>query len=87
MPLCPLFRLQCYLLEQVVSVENMLYDMNNLEDTKKAFALLEMRSRIMETDIDRGLDWRCGDGTFLDEEECEGICCEEAGETLSTSPA
>ena len=34
-------------------------DIDAEEDAKKAFALFEMRSRIMETDIDRGLE-RCG---------------------------
>ena len=38
----------------------MLYDFEELVDTKKAFALFEMRSRIMETDIDRGLERRGG---------------------------
>jgi len=42
------------------SEESMLYDFENLVDTKKAFALFEMRSRIMETDIDRGLERRGG---------------------------
>ncbi|KAL7532634.1 hypothetical protein ACHAXR_008851 [Thalassiosira sp. AJA248-18] len=42
------------------SEETMLYDFENLVDTKKAFALFEMRSRIMETDIDRGLERRGG---------------------------
>jgi hypothetical protein len=42
------------------SEETMLYDFENLVDTKKRFALFEMRSRIMETDIDRGLERRGG---------------------------
>jgi hypothetical protein len=42
------------------SEETMLADFENLVDTKKAFALFEMRSRIMETDIDRGLERRGG---------------------------
>ncbi|KAL9180676.1 hypothetical protein ACHAXT_011129 [Thalassiosira profunda] len=42
------------------SEETMLHDFENLVDTKKAFALFEMRSRIMETDIDRGLERRGG---------------------------
>ena len=33
---------------------------NELEDTRKAFALFEMRSRIMESDIERGLQRRGG---------------------------
>lgn len=40
--------------------ETMLHDFENLVDTKKAFALFEMRSRIMETDIDRGLERKGG---------------------------
>ncbi len=42
------------------SDDNMLSVFESLVDTKKAFALFEMRSRIMETDIDRGLDRRGG---------------------------
>jgi len=42
------------------SEDTMLYDFESLVDTKKAFALFEMRSRIMETDIDRGLERRGG---------------------------
>lgn len=42
------------------SEETMLHDFENLVDTKKAFALFEMRSRIMETDIDRGLERKGG---------------------------
>ena len=38
----------------------MLTEFESLVDTKKAFALFEMRSRIMETDIDRGLERRGG---------------------------
>jgi hypothetical protein len=36
------------------------------EDAKKAFALFEMRSRIMETDIERGIG-RCGGTTIVDD--------------------
>lgn len=42
------------------SEDSMLSSFENLVDTKKAFALFEMRSRIMETDIDRGLDRKGG---------------------------
>ena len=38
----------------------MLHEFENLVDTKKSFALFEMRSRIMETDIDRGLERKGG---------------------------
>ena len=31
-----------------------------VEDTKKTFALFEMRSRMMESDIERGLDRKGG---------------------------
>jgi len=48
------------LLERCLSGESVKYDVETLEDTKKAFALFEMRSRIMETDIDRGLERRGG---------------------------
>jgi len=48
------------------SEESMLYDFENLVDTKKAFALFEMRSRIMETDIDRGLE-RLGGTNVVDD--------------------
>ena len=37
-----------------------------IEDSKKAFALFEMRSRIMETDIERGLDRKGGTTTVDD---------------------
>ena len=40
--------------------ETMLQDFEDIVDTKKSFALFEMRSRIMETDIDRGLERRGG---------------------------
>lgn len=46
--------------------EKMLSDFENLVDTKKAFALFEMRSRIMETDIDRGLERRGGTNVLDD---------------------
>lgn len=42
------------------SEDSMLSSFENLVDTKKAFALFEMRSRIMETDIDRGLERKGG---------------------------
>lgn len=42
------------------SEDTMLSGFENLVDTKKAFALFEMRSRIMETDIDRGLERKGG---------------------------
>ena len=48
------------------SEEKMLSDFENLVDTKKAFALFEMRSRIMETDIDRGLERRGGTNVLDD---------------------
>ena len=41
-------------------------DIDSEEDGKKAFALFEMRSRIMETDIDRGLE-RCGGTVPVDD--------------------
>mmetsp|Transcript_18975 Transcript_18975/g.23345 ORF Transcript_18975/g.23345 Transcript_18975/m.23345 type:complete len:1647 (-) Transcript_18975:76-5016(-) len=41
-------------------------DPSVMEDSKKAFALFEMRSRIMETDIERGLD-RTGGTTTVDD--------------------
>jgi len=41
-------------------------DIDAEEDGKKAFALFEMRSRIMETDIDRGLE-RCGGTVPVDD--------------------
>ena len=41
-------------------------DVDTEEDAKKAFALFEMRSRIMETDIDRGLE-RCGGTVSVDD--------------------
>ena len=47
-------------LEISSSEDTMLHDFENLVDTKKAFALFEMRSRIMETDIDRGLERKGG---------------------------
>jgi hypothetical protein len=47
-------------IEISTSEDTMLYDFESLVDTKKAFALFEMRSRIMETDIDRGLERRGG---------------------------
>jgi hypothetical protein len=40
--------------------DTMLSEFEDLVDTKKRFALFEMRSRIMETDIDRGLQRRGG---------------------------
>jgi hypothetical protein len=42
------------------SEDTMLSSFENLVDRKKAFALFEMRSRIMETDIDRGLERKGG---------------------------
>ena len=47
-------------MEMTSSEENMLSNFENVVDIKKAFALCEMRSRIMETDIDRGLERRGG---------------------------
>ena len=45
---------------EINSSNDMLAEFESLVDTKKAFALFEMRSRIMETDIDRGLERRGG---------------------------
>jgi hypothetical protein len=45
---------------EINSSNDMLSEFESLVDTKKAFALFEMRSRIMETDIDRGLERRGG---------------------------
>ncbi len=55
------FRKICTSQMEISSSEDaMLHDFENLVDTKKAFALFEMRSRIMETDIDRGLERKGG---------------------------
>ena len=55
------FRKLCTSQMEISSTEDtMLSDFETLVDTKKAFALFEMRSRIMETDIDRGLERRGG---------------------------
>jgi hypothetical protein len=50
------FRRMCRIQSMDLSDE----EMEREEDAKKAFALFEMRSRIMETDIDRGLERRGG---------------------------
>lgn len=55
------FRKMCTNQMEISSSEHtMLSEFENLVDTKKRFALFEMRSRIMETDIDRGLERRGG---------------------------
>jgi hypothetical protein len=41
-------------------------DQERLEDERKAFALLEMRSRVMESDLERGLERR-GGSFFVDD--------------------
>jgi hypothetical protein len=48
-------------ISEAVETEDMTLDrFNEFEDSKKAFALSEMRSRIMEKDLDRGLERRGG---------------------------
>jgi hypothetical protein len=48
-------------MSEALETENMTIDcFNKFEDSKKAFALSEMRSRIMEKDLDRGLERRGG---------------------------
>ncbi|KAL7441475.1 LOW QUALITY PROTEIN: hypothetical protein ACHAXM_011522 [Skeletonema potamos] len=54
------FRKICTSQMAINSSNDMLSEFESLVDTKKSFALFEMRSRIMETDIDRGLDRRGG---------------------------
>jgi len=54
------FRKICTSQMEINSSIDMLSEFESLVDTKKAFALFEMRSRIMETDIDRGLERRGG---------------------------
>ena len=55
------FRKMCTMQMEISSCEDtMLSEFEDLVDTKKRFALFEMRSRIMETDIDRGLQRRGG---------------------------
>jgi hypothetical protein len=55
------FRKMCTMQMEISSCEDtMLSEFEDLVDTKKRFALFEMRSRIMETDIDRGLERRGG---------------------------
>ena len=55
------FRKMCTMQMEISSCEDtMLSEFEELVDTKKRFALFEMRSRIMETDIDRGLERRGG---------------------------
>ena len=55
------FRKMCTMQMETSSCEDtILSDFEDLVDTKKRFALFEMRSRIMETDIDRGLQRRGG---------------------------
>ena len=54
------FRKNCTSQMEINSSNDMLSEFESLVDTKKAFALFEMRSRIMETDIDRGLERRGG---------------------------
>ncbi|KAL3788293.1 hypothetical protein HJC23_002867 [Cyclotella cryptica] len=55
------FRKMCTMQMEISSSEDtMLSEFEDLVDTKKRFALFEMRSRIMETDIDRGLERRGG---------------------------
>ncbi len=54
------FRKICTSQMEINSSNDMLSEFESLVDTKKAFALFEMRSRIMETDIDRGLERRGG---------------------------
>ena len=54
------FRKICTSQMEINSSNDMLTEFESLVDTKKAFALFEMRSRIMETDIDRGLERRGG---------------------------
>lgn len=54
------FRKICTNQIEISTSGDTLYDFESLVDTKKAFALFEMRSRIMETDIDRGLERRGG---------------------------
>lgn len=56
------FRRMCRVQSMDLTVE----EMEREEDAKKAFALFEMRSRIMETDIDRGLE-RQGGTTVVDD--------------------
>ena len=61
------FRKMCTSQLEISNSEGkMLSDFENLVDTKKAFALFEMRSRIMETDIDRGLERRGGTNVLDD---------------------
>jgi len=55
------FRKMCTNQMEISNCEDtMLSEFEQLVDTKKRFALFEMRSRIMETDIDRGLERRGG---------------------------
>ena len=61
------------LLEKNMSGERTMHDTETLDDTKKAFALFEMRSRIMETDIDRGLERRGGTNVVDDVSETFSI--------------
>jgi len=61
------FRKMCTSQLEISNSEGkMLSDFENLVDAKKAFALFEMRSRIMETDIDRGLERRGGTNVLDD---------------------
>ena len=55
------FRKMCTNQMEISNCEDtMLSEFEQLVDTKKRFALFEMRSCIMETDIDRGLERRGG---------------------------